>query len=442
MYKICTTLFSEKTTWRLQYMDDKQSHNPQESPSSEELLKRLAIERLASNSPWHTRFFNTPVTAQFFTMFLLLGFTMLYLSISYSGNTGRCSEECQDEKSVFQQGIVADEQTLTIEMLEYELNKVITPEEITKTRAVLDKKFSAVKKSLLQGRLAAAKMSEQVLSQRLGKQYLPEIAGAMSLIAKTPDLETVQQLYPAGSIFRLLNDAITDNKAPQLTKKAFLQGQTGADAFQEMYALVKLQHEREQQYITKIEEYISSMNAYMSFEWLSRLPWVVQLIFWTWFGVLINNIVWLIRLSKNRKEETDLTYTPTVYIMLFPRLMIAPFISIIFLAMISSGMASFDISNLNNLPAFLVAAFFLGFMSESITLRIRQFFNKLLDSIETNKQPKLALADIEPTPSFKPIANTSLASLETNMRALVNNDMSVTNIRNQVIKKSRLDSKE
>jgi hypothetical protein len=122
--------------------------------------------------------------------------------------------------------------------------------------------------------------------------------------------------------------------------------------------------------------------------------------------------------------------------------MIAPFISIIFLAMISSGMASFDISNLNNLPAFLVAAFFLGFMSESITLRIRQFFNKLLDSIETNKQPKLTLADIEPTPSFKPIANTSLASLETNMRALVNNDMSVTNIRNQVIKKSCLDSKE
>ena len=119
-----------------------------------------------------------------------------------------------------------------------------------------------------------------------------------------------------------------------------------------------------------------------------------------------------------------------------------PFISIIFLAMISSGMASFDISNLNNLPASLVAAFFLGFMSESITLRIRQFFNKLLDSIETNKQPKLALADIEPTPSFKPIANTSLASLETNMLALVNNDMSVTNIRNQVIKKSRLDSKE
>ena len=49
---------------------------------------------------------------------------MLYLSISYSGNKGTCPEECQDEKSVFQQSIVVDEQTLTIEMLEYELNKV------------------------------------------------------------------------------------------------------------------------------------------------------------------------------------------------------------------------------------------------------------------------------------------------------------------------------
>ena len=422
-------------------MDEKQSQNQQQI-SSAEILNRLAREQIASNASWHTRVFLSPVSAQFFSMILLVLLTIIYLSASYSNDNGSCNDECQKDSSIFQQGIIVNGQTLNIELLEYELNKVVTPEEITKTRDVLDKKFSAVKESLLQGRLAAAKVSEQVLSQRLAKQFLPSIAGAMSLIAKNPNLDAVQQLYPAGSIFGLLDDVVTNNKIPELTSKAFLQEQTGTEEFREMYALVKLQHEREHQYIAQVEEYIASMDAYMSFEWLNRLPWLVQLIFWTWFGVLINNIVWLIRLTKNRKEESDLAYTSEVYVMLFPRLVIAPFISIIFLAMISSGMASFDISNLNNLPAFLVAAFFLGFMSESITLRIRQFFNKLLDSVETNKQPKLALADIEPTPSFKPIANTSLGNLETNMRGLVNNDISVSNIRNQVIKRARLDSKE
>jgi hypothetical protein len=421
-------------------MGDKQSQHKQESPSSAEILNYLAIERIASNSPWHMRLFKSSVSALFFTMLLLVGFTTLYLSISYSGDKATCYEECQKELSFFQKGIIVDEQTLNIELLEYELNKLITPEEVIKTRAVLEKKFSTIKKSLLQGRLATAKVSEQVLSQRLGKHFLPDIAGAMSLITKNPDLDAVQQLYPAGSIFRLLDDVVADNKIPQLTNKAFLREQTGAEAFQEMYALVKLQYEREQQYMARVKRYIDSMDAYMSFEWLSRLPWVVQLVFWTWFGVLINNIVWLIRLTKSRKEESDLAYTPDVYIMLFPRLLIAPFISIIFLAMISSGMASFDISNLNNLPAFLVAAFFLGFMSESITLKIRQFFNKLLDSVETHKQSTLSLADIEPTPSFKPIANTSLSHLETNMRGLVNNEVSIINIRNKVIKKAHLDN--
>lgn len=423
-------------------MEDKQSQNSQEPVSSAEMLNRLALAHMASKSPRYIRLFNSPVSALFFTMALLIFFTCLYLFKSSSSDKPVCSGECQQQASIFQKGIIVDEQTLNIELLEYELNKVVTPEEIINTKAVLDKKFSLVKKSLLQGRLVAAKISEHVLSQRLGKHFLPDIAGAMSLIEKNSDLEVAQQLYPAGTFFQLLTHAIANDKTPSLTPNAFLSEQSGKEAFQEMYALVKLQHEREQQYIHNVKAYIASINAYMSFEWLNRLPWIFQLIFWTWFGVLINNIVWLIRLTKNRKEEADLVYTPQVYIMLFPRLIIAPFISIIFLAMISSGMASFDISNLNNLPAFLVAAFFLGFMSESITLRIRQFFNKLLDSIETKKQPKLALADIEPTPSFKPIANTSLSNLETNMRALVNNDMSVTNIRNQVIKKSRLDSQE
>jgi len=286
-----------------------------------------------------------------------------------------------------------------------------------------------------------AKASHEVLTNRLGMYFLPDIAGAMNLIVNNQELDTAQQLYPAESFFRLLDEAQANNRLPPLTEVTLFNEASGQQAFQTMFALVKLQHSREQQYIAQVEKYVSSMDAYMSFEWLNRLPWIVQLIFWTWFGVLINNIVWLIRLTKNRQEEDDLAFSSQVYVMLFPRLAIAPFISIIFLAMISSGIASFDISNLNNLPAFLVAAFFLGFMSESITLRIRQFFNKLLDSIETQKQTKLTLANIEPTPSFKPIANISLSSLETNMRGLVNNEVNVTNIRNQIIKKARLDSK-
>ncbi|MBA6291984.1 hypothetical protein H4J58_16065 [Colwellia sp. MB3u-70] len=409
------------------------------SDSSAELLNRLTREYIASKSPWYKRRFTSPIAAQFFSIILLIFFTVIYLIASYANQTEPRGDKFQKTASIFQQGIVIDKQTLNVELLEYELNKVITPKEVDNTRKVLTKKFSAAKESLLQGRLAVAKVSDEVLTHRLGKKYLPEVAGAMSLIVDNHSLESAQQLYPAEMFYPLLNETIVNRDLPPLTDKALLNEQSGTEIFQEMYTLAKLQHEREQLYLAQVANYVNSMQAYMSFEWLNRLPWIVQLIFWTWFGVLINNIVWLIRLTKSRKEEDDLAFTSEVYVMLLPRLVIAPFISVIFLAMISSGIASFDISNLNNLPAFLVAAFFLGFMSESITLRIRQFFNKLLDSIETQQQPKLSLATIEPTPSFKPIANTSLSSLEINMRGLVNNDVNVTNIRNQIIKKAHLD---
>lgn len=421
-------------------MDEKQSKITG-GASAAELLNRLAREYVASQSPWYRRYFTTPIAAQFFSLSLLVFVAIIYLIASYANQAEPCLDNCENSLSIFQQGIVIDRQTLNVELLEYELNKVITPEEVDNTRKVLEQKFSALKVSLLQGRVAVAKASHEVLTNRLGMYFLPDIAGAMNLIVNNQELDTAQQLYPAESFFRLLDEAQANKRLPPLTEVTLFNEASGQQAFQTMFALVKLQHSREQQYIAQVEKYVSSMDAYMSFEWLNRLPWIVQLIFWTWFGVLINNIVWLIRLTKNRQEEDDLAFSSQVYVMLFPRLAIAPFISIIFLAMISSGIASFDISNLNNLPAFLVAAFFLGFMSESITLRIRQFFNKLLDSIETQKQTKLTLANIEPTPSFKPIANISLSSLETNMRGLVNNDVNVTNIRNQIIKKARLDSK-
>lgn len=419
-------------------MDENQAEIVQ-GHSSAELLNRLTREYITSKLPWYKRKFTSPIAAQFFSLTLLIFFAVIYLTASYVNHTEPRGDNFQQTASIFQQGIVIDKQTLNVELLEYELNKVITPVEVDKTRMVLAKKFSAVKESLLQGRLTVAKVSDEVLTDRLGKKYLPQIAGAMSLIVENHSLESAQQLYPAKMFYPLLNETIVNRILPALTEKTLLNEQSGKEKFQEMFALVKLQHEREQHYLAQVEEYVNSMQAYMSFEWLNRLPWIVQLIFWTWFGVLINNIVWLIRLTKSRKEEDDLAFTSEVYVMLLPRLAIAPFISVIFLAMISSGIASFDISNLNNLPAFLVAAFFLGFMSESITLRIRQFFNKLLDSIETQKQPELTLAHIEPTPSFKPIANNSLSSLEINMRGLVNNDVSVANIRNQIIKKAHLD---
>jgi len=419
-------------------MDEKQAEMVQ-GDSSAELLNRLTREYMASKSPWYKRRFTSPIAAQFFSLTLLIFFAVIYLIASYANQTEPRGDNFQQTASIFQQGIVINKLTLNVELLEYELNKVITPEEVDNTRKVLAKKFSAVKESLLQGRLAVAKVSDEVLTDRLGKKYLPEIAGAMSLIVENPSLESAQQLYPAEMFYSLLKETIINKSLPPLTEQSLLNTQSGKEKFQEMFALVKLQYEREQHYLAQVEKYVNSMQVYMSFEWLNRLPWIVQLIFWTWFGVLINNIVWLIRLTKSRKEEDDLAFTSEVYLMLLPRLAIAPFISVIFLAMISSGIASFDISNLNNLPAFLVAAFFLGFMSESITLRIRQFFNKLIDSIETQQQPKLTLANIEPTPSFKPIVNISLSSLETNMRGLVNNDVSVTNIRNQIIKKAHLD---
>ena len=65
--------------------------------------------------------------------------------------------------------------------------------------------------------------------------------------------------------------------------------------------------------------------------------------------------------------------------MLFiPRLFLAPLLSVVIIAFIASGESGYQI-NLQNLPAFLVFAFLMGFNSESLTRTIRDLFNRVFD---------------------------------------------------------------
>lgn len=411
-------------------------------PVRAETLNLLAQEYLKSKQPLLFRFLQCPLQALYITIFVLVFFTLAYVLL-IATEPNDCSEVCQQKKakSFVSKGIYVDPPTLDIVYLEHQLNTELTPSKIEEIKQTLQKKYGEQKHSLVASRKEVAKFADKLLSDRSGQLFLPELSAQVKLyLNQTKQSDKVAE-FPTQQLYEAFKQRRDDNSLPPFTDQAFAGDSSGQDDLNRLWALLAQQYKREKTYINSVNTYIASMDSYMSFTWLATKDWLFHLIFWTWFGVLINNAVWLSRLVKNRQEEQDLEYSPCVYLTLYPRLVIAPFISIVFLAMVSAGIANFDITNLNNLPAFLVAAFFLGFMSESVTLRMRQLFNKLLDSISYQQQPTLTLAQIEPVSPYAPMKNDSFIALEANIRAIVKADLHQKNIQNQLVTNARLDKK-
>lgn len=416
------------------------------SPSTESVnaktLNLLAEDYVASQHPFIIRALKCPLKAQYLTVIVLLIFTLFYVVLVNTGAEdyhATCGAEASE--NFLSKGIKVEPSTLEIIYLEHQLNTELTPSKIDEIKQTLKTKYEKQRLSIIASRKNVAEAAKTILSERQGLKFLPEISGQVDLYLSKTNQQSTAAEFPTLALYIALKDRIDNGKLPEFTAQSFTGESTGQQDFGRLWALLSQQYERENTFITSVEEYIKGMESYLSFSWLTTINWLIHLLFWTWFGVLINNIVWLSRIVKNRQESEDLEYSPYVYLTLFPRIVIAPFISVTFLAMVSAGIANFDITNLNNLPAFLVAAFFLGFMSESVTIRMRQLFNKLLDSISYQKQPTLSLAQIEPVASYSPMKNDSLAALETNMKQMAKATLEKNNIQNKLVENARLDKK-
>ncbi len=131
----------------------------------------------------------------------------------------------------------------------------------------------------------------------------------------------------------------------------------------------------------RLSQGAKNLQPQLSFMWLyhSGNGWIAELIFWALFGLYSCTLV------NINKRIRLLNYQAKEFVLLFPRMLLAPTLSIVVIALLSSGYAD-QHSNLNNFPYFLMLAFFLGFNSESLTGIIRDTSNKILRPISLSTE--------------------------------------------------------
>ncbi|MEM9381037.1 MAG: hypothetical protein AAGB93_13885 [Planctomycetota bacterium] len=132
----------------------------------------------------------------------------------------------------------------------------------------------------------------------------------------------------------------------------------------------------EDQQRTRMKAQVGALDPPLTFRWLyhRQSGWIFEVAFWTIVGLLCNTMIALISASKTGG------YRPELFLLLFPKLAIAPVLSIVIVALFSSGNGQYEISVLN-LPMFLVLAFILGFASEGLYDKIRDISNVILPSV-------------------------------------------------------------
>ncbi|UAA37550.1 hypothetical protein KIH87_12600 [Paraneptunicella aestuarii] len=121
------------------------------------------------------------------------------------------------------------------------------------------------------------------------------------------------------------------------------------------------------------------LRPQLSFLWLYHpgSMWIVELVFWSWFGLFSCSLVNLNKVCRERR------YTASEFSLMFPRIILAPVLGMVVVALISSGYAMQD-QKLNNFPYLLMLFFFLGFTSENVNLIIRDMANKLFRPVASH----------------------------------------------------------
>jgi len=136
------------------------------------------------------------------------------------------------------------------------------------------------------------------------------------------------------------------------------------------------QDEHEKRVRAEIKAEIKALEPVLSFIWLYHegAGWIFEVVFWTWFGVLANSIITIIIVCK---EDT---YDPYLFSLVIPKFFLAPLLSVVFVSLWAAGVTNEKVTFLN-LPWFMGLCFFLGFMTESLYVRLRKFADAFLGGV-------------------------------------------------------------
>jgi hypothetical protein len=165
----------------------------------------------------------------------------------------------------------------------------------------------------------------------------------------------------------------------------------------ELMQQLKLLAGQEASAVDEFYKVLNRLKPNISFDWLYHegAGWVLELIVWSIYGVLASAIAGLITAHRLG------IYDGRLFLLFIPRLFLAPLLSVVITAFIASGESGYQV-NLQNLPAFLVFAFVMGFNSESLTRTIRDLFNRMFAETPEKKKDEGSEADEDSTESEEP----------------------------------------
>jgi hypothetical protein len=235
------------------------------------------------------------------------------------------------------------------------LDRFFSADKIAELRRVVEERADVARAEALQQRrsllLRAGELLDRIFRADSGRDSVTPPVRAAGL-AKATDKEILQYVLP---------DLSQWIKAQRVRVGDSQRGEL--DQFDVDLAA---QNAREVDDRKRLQDSVQGLEPQLPFLWLYHQDhgWVFEITMWAWFGVLANTMVGLI--ASSRKGD----YDGGQFILVFPKFLLAPVISVVATALVSAGITESQI-NLGNLPLFLAFAFFLGFLTESVYMMLR-----------------------------------------------------------------------
>lgn len=150
---------------------------------------------------------------------------------------------------------------------------------------------------------------------------------------------------------------------------------------------VKAQDQRETALRQRLVAEIAGLQANLSFDWLfiDGWKWIIEVFFWCTFGVLANTFITLIYATREGR------YDPKEFLLVVPKGALAPVLALVIISWWATGLSESKI-NFVNLPYFLVLSFSLGFVTESLYVKIKDLGNLIVGPSATVSAAKLEAA--------------------------------------------------
>ncbi|MCJ9428634.1 hypothetical protein [Kordiimonas marina] len=176
-----------------------------------------------------------------------------------------------------------------------------------------------------------------------------------------------------------------------------------------IYEIQNLSHlcRREQTIWSNALSLANNFGDNLGFGWLHLDSgwWVAELIFLSWVGVIANTLVAILTSMRAQRTGGGNGYDPQMFLMILPKLVLAPIMAIVVAALVVAGLTDGGIS-LANAKMFLVFGFISGFASERFTTLVRAAISRLMPRLEISEDKLKAQTRWVPPPKSPGQART------------------------------------